>query len=270
MKNTFFLRTIFGLLIFTSMQNEIAAQSQAVVKNIEHKVENDKMIINYDILNYLQDETFKVTVKIETVSGNIISPASVQGDVGEKIPGGVQKTITWNYTQDNFSTNDEYFVAVNAISDKAKNVEKKIVNKTSSENLTMAGALVRSAVIPGWGLGAITGKGAYWFLGVAGYGLLAGSIGINKSAAENYDNYLLEYNDPEMRADYYDKAVSQDKLSKNLAIAAGVIWVGNLVWTGIVASKNPKTHANHSKGFHFGSSYLCDNSIPIFGLNYKF
>lgn len=270
MKNSIIKSILVIFLASFFYQTDILAQSKAEVKNVDFNLVADRLVINYDILNYKSNEYFEISVKVETVSGKVVIPVSMVGDCGPNISGGVQKKIVWNFKQDNFATNEEFFVDVIAISNLAKKVENVQKKQSVSSEITTSGALLRSAIVPGWGLQEVTGKSAYFFLGVAGYGMIATSILMNRSASENYDNYLLELSDPEKRADYFDKAEKQDKLSKNIAIAAGVIWVGNLVWTGLKASGKQKNHTYNSKGFHFGSSYMCDNSIPILGLRYNF
>jgi len=270
MKKCHVIFTLSAILFSSLFCPVLLAQNQAGVKNVEYSIQNGIMVINYDILNYDQDQRFNIVLSIETDAGQMINPVSVSGDIGKDIPGGVQKRIFWDFQKDQFAATGDFFVRVQAVSGNPAKITEVSRTTRNSENVGMAGALLRSAIIPGWGLSNLTGKSAYYFLGIAGYGLLATSVGMNRSASENYDNYLLEFKDPEKRQEYYDKAVSLDKWSKNVAIAAGVLWVGNLVWTGIVASDSGKNHAAGGKGFYPGASAVADNSIPLFGIQYRF
>jgi len=112
----------------------------------------------------------------------------------------------------------------------------------------------------------VKGRGAPWLLGIAGYGCIIGSVVLNRSAYNAYEDYKLADN-AEDRDDYFSKAESNDKISRILIYSAAAIWVTDLIWTGIQAGK-----ARKSSETKVSLNYYYDRVLnkPLLGLSYRF
>ena len=269
--------TIVFLIIATvlttlSISNCIQAQSAAKIENIKFDAEGSKLAITYDIAKYKEGETFEIWVKIVTASGKTLIPVTMYGDVNKGVSGGTGKRIVWDIEADNVTIDEEFSVEVYGRVDSKSSTQ--IANETVKEKpqnikgtgISVGRALALSALLPGLGNRAVKGSGAQWLLGVAGYGCIAGSIILNNSAYNAYEDYKLADN-AEDRDDYFSKAENNDKTSKILMYSAVGIWVADLVWTGLQANKarknsNPKVSFNY-----YYDSYLNE---PLFGLSYRF
>ena len=119
--------------------------------------------------------------------------------------------------------------------------------KVKKNGISVGGALGLSLVLPGLGRRIATGSGAAYLWGVAGYGCLAGSYFMNKSAYNNYEKYKDATTTSE-RDDLYKKAKNQDLYSKVFIGAAAVIWVVDLIVTGVKAG-NVRKEKNDQRMF---------------------
>jgi hypothetical protein len=261
-----------GYIFLLMINNQLQAQSAAKIENIKFEAEGSKLAITYDITKFKEGETFEIWVKIVTVSGKTIVPVTMYGDVNKGVSGGTGKRIVWDVEADNAAPDEEFTVEVYGKSDSkstsqgVKEPAKEKPEKSKGQGISVGGALALSALLPGLGNRAVKGSGAQWLLGVAGYGCIVGSIVLNNSAYNAYEDYKIA-DTPEDRDDYFSKAESNDKISKILIYGAAAIWVTDLVWTGLQAGKarknsNPKVSFNY-----YIDSYLNE---PMFGLSYRF
>ena len=269
---------IIGILLITgsffliTINQKIYGQSAAKIENIKFDAEGSKLAITYDIVKYKEGETFEIWVKIVTASGKTIVPVTMYGDVNKGVSGGTGKRIVWDVEADNAALDEEFTVEVYGKSDGkssasgAKEPEKEKPEKVQGQGISVGGALALSAILPGLGNRVVKGSGAQWLLGVAGYGCIAGSIILNRSAYNAYEDYKIE-DDPGKRDDYFSKAESNDKISRYLIYGAAAIWVSDLVWTGLQASKARKS-ANPKMSFNY--YYDTNLNEPLFGFSYRF
>jgi hypothetical protein len=260
--------TFFLLLI----SKRLDAQSAAKIENIKFDAEGSKLAITYDIGKYKDGETFEVWVKIVTASGKTIVPVTMYGDVNKGVSGGLGKRIVWDVEADNAVIDEEFSVEVyGRVEGKSstpgnKEPAVKQEEKVKGSGISVGGALALSAVLPGLGNRAVKGSGAQWLLGVAGYGCIAGSIVLNRSAYDAYEDYKIAETSAD-RDDYFSKAEKNDKISKILIGGAAVIWVADLVWTGLQAGKARKGSASKVSINSYYDPYL---NKPLFGLSYRF
>jgi hypothetical protein len=273
MKKIYILFLLIATTFFLYVgKKQVLGQSTAKIENIKFDAEGAKLAISYDIVKYKPGETFEIWVKIITASGKTIIPNSVIGDVNKGVSGGPGKRIVWDVEADNVTLNEEFSVEVygkadgKSASPVVKETEKEKPVKPAGSGISVGGALALSAVLPGLGNRAVKGSGAQWLLGVAGYGCIAGSIVLNRSAYNAYEDYKLS-DDPGERDDYFSKAEQNNKTSKILIGGAALIWVGDLVWTGIQAG-NARKNTNPKVSFN----YFYDSNLnePLFGLSYRF
>ncbi len=259
-----------GLLLFGLLN--VQAQSNARIENIDFTAEFSKLVVTYDIVNAKSGEIFEIWIKVQTNSGKELIPSSTIGDIGKGVNGGLNKRIVWDVEADNVVLDEEFTVEVFAQSQKSQ--EKSITNNEQEKakeskpgSISVGGAIALSALLPGLGNRVVKGSGAQWLLGVAGYGFIAGSVMLNNSAYNAYEDYKVATT-PADRDDFYNKAESKNRTSKVLFGAAIVIWVGDLLWTGLQASSARKK----SKQSNFSLNYFVDpyTRKPLLGISYHF
>jgi len=269
MKNNNFNSIILiAAIAFLSISAKIHAQSNARIENINFEAEGSKLAITYDIIKSKTNETFEVWVKIVTESGKEIIPVSMIGDVNKGVSGGLSKRIVWDVENDNAFIDEEFSVEVFAKSEFSKDasVPKEKQVKKKGKGISVGGALALSAILPGLGNRMVKGSGAQWMLGVVGYGFVAGSIVMNNSAYNAYEDYKVATT-PEKRDDLYKKAQDNNMISKVFFGAAVAIWVSDLLWTGIQAGKARKKSKSDISLKYSYDPYL---QKPLVGLSYRF
>ncbi len=275
--NNLFVKTgiIFLVFLLTGI-HEIRAQSGAEIRNVDFYLENNKLIITYDIANSSADESFNIWIKIKTAYGQLIQATSLTGDISSGVKGGSGKRIVWDVIADNVSLDDDILIEVFA---RAESEEPAVVEKPEPEitpavqksptgkKISVGKALLFSAILPGLGNTYVKGKGAAWLWGVLGYGCIVGSVVMNNMAYNNYEDYKTAATSDE-RDQLYDKASTYDLGSKVLIGAAATIWVVDLVITGIQAGKARKT--SHASNIRLNYQIDPHSQQYMVGLTYKF
>ena len=282
---------LFLLIISFALTGPLCyAQSSAKVSDPRLELIGNTLHITYDILNSTQKEKFEVSIVIKDENGNIINANALSGDVGQDIPGGRNKRVTWNLEADNVFINAYLSVKINAIvipppepvvipvteseqeeqqEDQAKVKEEEPARKKETSTYSRAGIILQSVAVPGLGLSRVTKK-PHWIRGVAGYGCLAGSIILNRQAVNTFES-IGDYLDPSDASEAFDKSVQQDNISEVLAYAAIGIWVTDIIWTIVGTSDLNKSSAQHrSKGVSIGSKIDPLSYTPMVELTYRF
>jgi len=240
------MKRLYSILIllvicayFTILNNQAYAQSKAIVENVDFFIENDNLIITYDIVKARTGETFDVSVKISTVKGTPIKAYALNGDIGTGVYGGNFKRIEWNLAKDNVVIDDEIFVEVFATAPHSP------LSPISAKQVSVGGAMLRSALFPGWGNCYAKKGGAYWLIGLAAYGSAGAAILFNNKAYNKYEDYKNSTSASERNQLYQDANDSYD-MQKRMIIVAGTIWVADIIWTGLQAG-NVNKMARQSK-----------------------
>jgi hypothetical protein len=217
------------------------------------------LIITYDIVKAKTGETFDVDLKISTVKGTEIKAYALTGDIGSGVYGGNYKRISWDLSADNVYLDDEIFIEVLA----RPSGSSFISPETKSKTVTVGGAMLRSLIFPGWGNTYARGGGAYWLIGIAAYGAAGGAIYFNNQAYNNYEDYKASLNPAERNQLYQDASDNYD-MQKNLMIAAGAIWVADIIWAGIQAGNVNKK--NRQSKVSMGTYYNPEFRSPMFSV----
>ncbi|MCF8367741.1 MAG: hypothetical protein K9G76_01770 [Bacteroidales bacterium] len=263
----YFISIIF---LFCFSPAFVNAQSSASIENIDFFAEGNNLVITYDIAKAKTGETFEIWAKVVMVSGNVIIPNSISGDIGPGVIGGANKRIIWDVQADNANLNEEFHVEVFARSGEKTNqtsqTEKPTKIKTKKEGISAGGAMLLSAVLPGLGKTVANHGGAHWMWGVIGYSCVAGTIVMNNQAYNAYEEYKLATT-AEDRDDYFQQAEDNDLYSKVFLGTAATIWIVDIITTGVYASKKRK-----QKNSNFSMHYSFDpfSGKPLVGFNYKF
>ncbi len=233
---------------------ELIAQNVKVQTTSIEDIDN-KLVVKYEIIDSKVSERFNVSIEITSSTGQNIQPNTITGDVGNKISGGPDKQIVWDYAVDGFVMKGNINIEVIAI---------------PLANFSLAKSLFLSTLYPGLGIYKIDKKKPYLLFGVAGYGCLATSIFLNIKANDNYNSYLNNTDD-NLNDDLLTKSQSQNNLSKTLAYSTIGIWGINLIWTAIkVKQKNNLTLSMLDKQLLFYSAYDPNTRTNSLMLRYRF
>ena len=249
----FFILTI--CLFFT----ENLAQAQKVtVETTNLEIIDNELIIEYNFIKSKENHRYNVWVEVTKSSGEKINALSFNGDVGDNLLGGENKRIVWNYNRDGIVINDDINIEVFA-------------------SITVLGpgmgkAIMLSAIFPGLGLSKLDPGKPYWLMGLAGYGLLTGSVLLNKQASSYYEDYKSAEDEFE-RDDLFYNSESKAGLSKTLGYSAIGIWGISIIWTAIKASSSKSTDfgkLNKKQKVFFYSGIDPRTKSAGFTLKYKF
>ena len=216
-----------GPMTFAQQVIEIPAPSLELLDN--------QIQITYDILNSHPSESFNVNVEITNSNGDLINAKSFNGDIGPQVPGGRNKSIYWNFEEDEIVMNQEIFI--NVFAEKNIPASQELLNPVEDvptshpvvKEFNRTVLIIQSVVLPGWGLTKTTGN-PHWIKGVAAYGSLAGAVVLNRAAIATYDRFLSAESAESADA-FYSKSSRQDIVSESLVYVALGIWVTDLVWT---------------------------------------
>ena len=269
MKHSKHIFKLIVLLIFGNLLSiQLFAQSKASIENIDFYAEGSKLVITYDIVNAMADETFETWVKVITASGRQIIPATTYGDIGKGVTGGPNKRIEWEVETDNANLDEEFSVEVFARSDLQKKPKETGTQhfKTDKKGISVGGAMILSAILPGLGRTVAEGGGGQWVLGLVGYGCVVGSVMMKNSSVYSDSDYrLASYK--EERDDLFEQGENQDLYSRVFIGGAAAIWVFDLIYTGAVAGRERKAK---QKGFSLNYQFDPGSGAPMLGLNYRF
>ena len=238
MKSTWLLLLLVLLILFP---NNLFCQTRVKITEPRLELSNENLIIEFDILSAAPSDVFKVWIEVTNASGLIINAQSLSGDIGEEITGGNNKRILWNLELDAIALDNEIFIEV--VAEKMTPPEStppKYLKTVSKGNMILS-----SIVLPGWGLSKIRQGKPYWLLGVAGYGCIAGSVYLNRTAINTYDEYRASMDIEDSNA-LYDKAIRQNTISKSLGYSAAGIWAISIIWSLVTTVPSPELSIHQS------------------------
>ncbi|MBL7114118.1 MAG: hypothetical protein ISS19_19440 [Bacteroidales bacterium] len=232
MKSTWLILSLILLILFPI---NLFCQIRVNITKPRLELSDENLIIEYDILSADPSDLFKVRIEVTNASGIKINALSISGDVGEDISGGINLRILWNLEKDEISLDKEIFVEVVAEKKKLPEVQKEIIPvettpTTVVKKISKGNMVLSSTVFPGWGLSKAKQGKPCWLLGVAGYGCIAGSVILNRTAIMTHDDYKVSL-DADESITLYDKSVMQDNISEYLGYTAAGIWAVSLIWT---------------------------------------
>ncbi len=250
-----FLQLISFCILSLLITSQLVGQNVKIeTTNLE--IKENKLVIDYIFIKSKKNQKFNIWVEITTVSGKKLSTNSLSGDVGDNISVGETKQIIWDYNKDGVILNEE--ISVQVLAD---------VVKTSGGS--SGKAILLSALVPGLGITKLEGGKPYWLMGVVTYAALGTSIMLNNKAVTDYDAYLLETNE-QTSNDLFNSSERNKQLSTTMAIAAGGIWVGSIIWTIIKAKNAGVSTANVYKKKKLFFSTGIDPRTKTAGINLKY
>lgn len=242
---------VWGLFFLaTCAYAQIIVDSKAELTNVDFFMQEDKLVITYDLLNTKPDEKYLISVNIVTETDKPVNAKSFSGDVGENISGGAGKRIIWNISDDIAYLDDKISVKVSAIY-----INPRIVKPTSRGK-----AMLLSTLLPGLGCSKTTLKPIHLVKGIAGYGCIAGSFYFNNKSNKTF----ADYQDSDVAADrdrLFDQSVKEKNLSDILIYSGGAVWL--IEYVNILIARN------HSRNKGFKSEIVSFSPYMDIDNNYK-
>ncbi len=289
------------ILVIAIILSAVDVRAQSAITNTSIELVGSTIQITYDIANSKRSERYNVRLEVTDSKGNLLPVTSLEGDVGEDIPGGTNKKIIWDLEADNIQMNEDIFfelfadaivepdpeppkkeevtlqqqepseeeVIASDRSDQSEEEEIRTGENGSAKEFTRRGIILQSLALPGLGLSRAKG-GPHWLRGVAGYGAVVGAVILNNMARATYEDYRTPGSADEART-LLDKSTRQDNISEICAYAAIGIWVSDLVWTFVGSSDlNKSRAADFVRPVSLGTDYdpLC--GVPLLAIRYKF
>jgi hypothetical protein len=132
---------VFFVLILFFLPDSLFSQASITVTKPRLEVSGNNLTIQYDILNTRSSDFFIVWLDVTDAAGNNIKALSITGDVGDKVKGGKNKKITWNFINDSLYIDEDLYVTVNAEKIAAKEETAEI--KTKEETKTTEETKIR-------------------------------------------------------------------------------------------------------------------------------
>ena len=251
-------RAISVLIIFFLFTSINISAQNTEIEITDLTIENNQLVIYYNILKAKKKQTFEVWPEITTANGQTINASSFSGDYGEGITPGIGKKIIWDYNADGVVLNDKVFVEIKA----------KIAITHSGTSLGKA--LLLSAIVPGLGITKNKGKGYYWLMSIPVYSLSLAAAAKYQSAQDDYNEYLNELEDISRAEDYFLSAIDAQEASQVFTYSAIGVWAVNMIWTGISVSKNKSLANLNNKKTMFFSNINPLNKTVGFTFRYRF
>jgi hypothetical protein len=286
-------KLLLSLLVILLALPGPLCHSQEPVKVSDPRLEmsGNSIIISYDILNSSPEEKYTVSIEIKDESGKVIRARSLKGDIGEGIPGGSGKKIAWDLAADNIYLDAFVFVQIHAwiippasppvvveeeqAEEQAGEEQARTTSRdepppsTRTQEFNRAGIILQSVALPGLGLSRVTGK-PHWIRGAAGYGCIAASVVMGRSAVNTY-NGIEDLEDFTEINRAYDKALQQDLVADVLLFTAAGIWITDFVWTlvGTSGLKKP-AYYGQAAGWSVGGKLDPLSASPLLSVCYRF
>ena len=244
------------------------SQYQTQTLKAEVELQGNRVKITYDISGTSPGDAFSVWIEITDASGKSLTAKSLKGDVGNNVSAGAGKEVLWDHVEDGVNLDVGIYIQVFA-----KPVESPVVDPragtTPAKKEMKTGALVlQSLVFPGLGLSRATGQ-PHWIKGVAGYACIGSAIAFNIMTVNSYEEYRNE-SDITISDELFEKALQQDQVSEIFAYAAIGIWVTDIIWNLVGASKLTQSPQADGIGFSIKPGFDPQMQAPVLALRYRF
>ena len=292
-------RSLLIFLLSVILYNNTDGQAGVSISKPQLRLEKDNLIIKYGILSGKPDDKFNVNLRITDSTGTLISANSLSGDIGDSIGAGREKEIVWNLAADQIYINMGIFVEIRAeklimpsvvpavektdeavavnkpYDDGIKGDQKESIPVVESKAKPVHSAetgknLLRSAVIPGWGLTSLSDGKPYWIIAVVDAGCVATSVYYNKKASSNYSKYQKSSDATEFDT-YFEDASKQHTLSRVFGWSAVGIWVADMCLVGIkTIHVNTSSKGNKMSYLKIGGYFDSNASAACLSVNFCF
>ncbi|MFD2571169.1 hypothetical protein ACFSUS_11020 [Spirosoma soli] len=230
--------------VLLHLSGRVEAQTSATNVRLRTDPTVRKVIIEYELPQVSPGDS--IYIELETASGRIVRPTSVNGDVGSGLKPGKSKLIAWDVVRDNVRLNEDVKVllrvarmvtttdpATVAAADKSTSAVSPAV-KSSVDRVAEPGTVVRKkSIIPiiGWVATA----------GLAGYATTI-ALGLNKDVDE-YNSKEFADNEADLQR-FNDLKAKIDKNKSTFTVVAGaaaLVAVANVVYMVVRKPKPART-----------------------------
>lgn len=208
------------VLLFVLFISEAIGQNTALVKDIVLSKFGNNLEISYTVVSDKKAQGYFPSVEIKYESGRSVTAKTFESIPEKTVVFDGENKIIWRADKDGAVINDMIYTVV-------------ILSK--DVQIPLAPHIIKTAIFPGWGNYRLGNSNFYFTYGLVGWGLMGGSVLLNHSAAENYDNYKNTL-DTDIGNEYFNKAQTQNKLSYVCFGLGTAIWVANLA--GVIVKKN--------------------------------
>ncbi|GAB3509932.1 hypothetical protein GCM10027341_47620 [Spirosoma knui] len=254
-------RCLLALLVLAGSLLSQLSWAQTSASNVRLRTDPTvrKVIIEYELPQVLPDDS--LYIELETASGRIIRPVSVNGDVGAGIKAGKNKLVAWDVVRDNVRLNEDVKVLLRvarmvSVADPAKVAKKPVtepVTRPVADRVAEPGTVVRQkSIVPiiGW---VATG-------GLAGYATVI-ALGLNKDADEYNSKPFADNAAEKARFDELKAKIDKNKTTFTIvAGAAAVVAIANVVYMVVGKPKPARTSLLIQSG----------GQVTSIGLSHKF
>lgn len=224
---------IIILFCFALAGISLSAQNIAEIKDLKIVQEGKNLVTTYTIVSEKKFAEYLFTTEVRNSQGKIITPLLSTKPDSSVIAYTGQNTNTWAFEKDGTVLNEKIYITLSIY---------PIIH------VPLSAHLIKSAIYPGWGNYRLGNKNFYFTYGLAGWGLMAGSIMLNRSAGDNYENYKNTF-DPSLGDEYFNRAVTQNKISYVCFGVGAALWIANI--TGIITKhKKVKEDIKLSEYYH--------------------
>ncbi|MFO7969218.1 MAG: hypothetical protein R6U15_03785 [Candidatus Izemoplasmatales bacterium] len=253
------MKKIYLILITFCLSIAFIHAQESKVENVDLKVKNNKVFVNYDLISNDLDK--KNTVELFFVDDRftIKVPNKLNGDIGEGIEPGVNKTIEWDVFKDN--------VAI------AQKLQPKIIvngiKKGGAKNAYL------SMLVPGLGDYFVKDHREMilkpYLRTVSTLGLITmGVIAKQKRYEEEVWGWVTTPNRNDIPKWSYLGYETRFWLFENdteFFLAAGIAaWIADIIWVYAKGLENDKLKMFSNYSFNMNTN----NGITNFSLSYKF
>jgi hypothetical protein len=233
-------------LFLTSALLAHSSHAQTAASNVRFHTDLTarKVIIEYELAQIMPNDS--IYVELETASGRILRPLSINGDVGTAVKVGKDKLIAWDAVKDNVRINEDVKVLLrvsrsvsptSSATTTAPSTKPASTPTTSRPTPTREAAPVsvvrKSSPIPiiGW---VVTG-------GLAGYATVL-ALGLNKDVDEyNSKPFADDAADLQRFNDLKKRIDSRKSTFTIVAGAAAAVAVANVIYTIVNKNKSTRT-----------------------------
>ncbi len=228
MKTLLYLLTIISTLILCS--SAILAQRIKIDEAYADR-ENKKIYIPYEIKESTKyHNLFNVSISYTQDKGKTYSKPLTQltGDIGKDITPG-EKMIVWSYAEEDSTFNGQNVV-----------FKLSVISRLDPRYLGGPENALYSLLLPGLGNTKVRPPAKFWYLPTVGVATLVGG-GFYMRAKSNQT--LEEYRESStinQAQDLFNKSNNQKVLSGSLFVAAGALWLGDIIQVAIKGFKNRK------------------------------
>lgn len=237
------LRTL--LIAFFFIAQGIYGQANVEITSVNFRLDNDRIIVEYSIVNRSPGERFTIDLKFVTENDQVIIPKYLSGDVGKNIEEGTKKTIIWDIIEDRFIFSGNLKAVVTAV--------PSMVHSGGPANALL------SVAVPGLGGHFVEEnkiRSIVTSIGTAGfmtYGI------IEKRKSKNYYADYQSGTDVQDMVILYDKANSAHHKYFIATRIAALAWIADIAWVAYRGYRNKNEMKSGYQGSGEGLTLNCTN-----------